>query len=449
MKMQIKALLVCCTLFVSQLAIADVTSPLQLSDRLNMIGDSAQQPIAIDSVVAVVNNDVITRLELEERINTISQQLRARGTPLPPREILERQLLEHMIADILQAQYANENGLRVDDNQLDLALIRIAQQNDFPSLSTFRAKLESDQVNFKKFREEIRSEMISTRLREREVERKLLISDAEVDNYLENKKNRGGVAEEFRLAHVLVVVPEQASADKIQMARAKAEQALQQIQSGIDFAQVAVSFSDAKDALKGGDLGWRAAERIPPQFLDALQVLQVGQSTGILRSPSGFHILKLIEKREGGAAKLIVQTHARHILIKTSEIFSETDARARLADIMQRIEEGADFAEEAKQYSQDASGQQGGDLGWMSPDQTVPEFEKMMNSLQPGEVGAVLSQFGWHLIQVLERRNADVSEQQARQEARIAIGTLRSDEKFQDWLRQLRDQAFLEYRLKR
>ncbi|MFZ5503810.1 MAG: peptidylprolyl isomerase [Pseudomonadota bacterium] len=442
--MQIK-LAACCILLVSQLAYAAeaaIAAPLVASG-------GSTQALAIDSVVAVVNEDVITRLELNDRLSTVSQQLRARGTSLPPKEVLERQLLEHMITDLLQVQYANENGLRVDDNQLDLALIRIAQQNNFPSLSAFRAKLESDGVDFRKFREEVRSEMVSTRLREREVESKLIISDAEVDNYLANKAKMLGANQEFHLAHILVVVPEQASADKIQAARAKAEQALQQIQSGADFAEVAAGFSDANDALKGGDLGWRAGDRVPPQFLEVLQGMQPGQNTEIMRSPSGFHILKLLGKRDSKAAQNAVQTHARHILIKTSEVISENEARNRLADIMERIEGGADFAEEARRYSQDGSAQQGGDLGWLPAGQTVPEFEEMMNSLAPGKMGAVLSQFGWHLIQVLERRNADVSEQQARQDARIAIGTLRADEQFQDWLRQLRDQAFVEYRLEK
>ena len=328
-----------------------------------------------------------------------------------------------------------------------MAITRIAQQNKFPTSAEFRAKLEAEGVDFRKFREEIRSEIISTRLREREVDSKLIISDSEVDNYLANKDKMGGAGDEFHLAHILVVVPEQASAEKIQAARDKAEQALKQLKNGADFAQVAAGVSDARDALKGGDLGWRPSDNLPPLFLNELQELQPGQVSAVLRSPSGFHIIKLVEKRSGNAPVVISQTHARHILIKTSEIVSESEAKRRLMEIKERIEAGADFAEQAKRYSQDGSAQQGGDLDWLSPGQTVSEFEGTMNKLQPGMMGAVQTQFGWHLIQVLERRNTDVSEQQKRQQARISIGTFKSDELYQDWLRQLRDRAFVEYRL--
>jgi peptidyl-prolyl cis-trans isomerase SurA len=409
--------------------------------------DPQQQVAVIDAVVAVVNDDVITRYELDDRLRTVVRQLQKQGTPLPASGVLERQLLERMINDMLQMQFASESGVRVDDTQLDQAIMRIAQQNNFPSLAEFRARLEEDGIDFKKFREEIRSEIISTRLREREVESKLVISDTEVDNYLANKARLGGAEEEFRLAHILVVVPEQASAEKIQAARERAEQALGQLKAGADFAQVAAGSSDAKDALKGGDLGWRSSDSIPSLFMNELHNLQPGQTTAVLRSPSGFHLLKLVEKRSSKAAVVITQTRARHILIKTSEIVAESEAKSRLMEIKKRIEDGADFAEQAKRYSQDGSAQQGGDLDWLSPGQTVPEFEEAMNKLQPNKIGAVQTQFGWHLIQVLERRSADISEQQRRQQARMAIGTFKSDEQYQDWLRQLRDRAFIEYRL--
>lgn len=401
----------------------------------------------IDSVVAVVNDDVITRQELDDRVREVVRQLQKQDTPLPAADVLEKQILERMINDMLLAQYAKETGMRVDDVQLNQAITRIAQQNNFPSLAEFRAKLEADGVDFIKFREEIRGEIISTRLREREIESKLVISDGEVDNYLANKAKMGNAGEEFHLAHILVVVPEQASAEKIQAARERAEQALSQLKSGKDFAQVAAGSSDAKDALKGGDLGWLPGDRIPPLFANELQNLKPGQTTAVLRSPSGFHILKLVEKRSANAPVVITQTHARHVLIKTSEIVPEAEAKKQIMEIKQRIEGGADFAEQAKRYSQDGSAQQGGDLDWLSPGQTVPEFEEAMNKLQPGQMVVVQTQFGWHLIQVLERRNTDVSEQQKRQQARVAIGTFKSDEQYQDWLRQLRDRAFVEYRL--
>ena len=445
--------LICCAAIIATLpayaAEAAMAKPAQATPAIAEPHkpDPQQQVAVIDSVVAVVNDDVITRMELDDRLRVVVHQLQKQGTPLPAPEVLERQILERMISDMLQAQFAKENGVRVDDTQLDLAITRIAQQNNFPSLAEFRAKLEADGVDFKKFREEIRSEIISTRLREREVESKLVISDTEVDSYLAHKKNMGGAEEEFHLAHILVVIPEQASAEKIQAARDKAEQALGQLKGGADFAQVAAGHSDARDALKGGDLGWRPNDRIPPLFMNELQNLQAGQNTAVLRSTSGFHILKLVEKRSASAPVMITQTHARHILIKTSEIVSESEAKKRLMEIKARIEAGADFAEQARRFSQDGSAQQGGDLDWLSPGQTVSEFEEAMNRLQPGMIGTAQTQFGWHLIQVIERRNTDVSEQQERQQARMAIGTFKSDEQYQDWLRQLRDRAFIEYRL--
>jgi len=444
----------CCTLFLLHTAYGADNVPAASAREEAKAGklhtgkaDPQQQVEVIDSIVAVVNDDVITRFELDDRMSEVVRQLQKQGTPLPASGLLERQLLERMITDMLQMQYARETGVRVDDTQLDQAIARIAQQNNFRTMAEFRAKLESEGVDFKKFREEIRGEIISTRLREREVESKLVVSDTEVDNYLANKARMGATEEEYHLAHILVVVPEQASAEKIQAARERAERALFQIRGGADFAQVAAGSSDAKDALNGGDLGWRSSDAIPTLFMNELQNLQPGQTTAVLRSPSGFHILKLIQKRSGKAPVMITQTHARHILIKTSEIVSETDARNRLMEIKKRIDNGADFAEEAKRYSQDGSAQQGGDLDWLSPGQTVPEFEEAMNKLQPKMMGVVKTQFGWHLIQVLERRTADISEQQRRQQARVAIGTLKSDEQYQDWLRQLRDRAFIEYHI--
>ncbi len=448
--MRTKILLMCGALLVAQAAWSADTSPAASPKSIlpQSNNPGPQQHVGdVDSVVAVVNDDVITRYELDDRVREVVRQLQRQDTPLPAADILERQILERMITDLLQTQYARESGVHVDDTQLDLAITRIGQQNNFPTLAEFRAKLKADGVDYKKFREEIRAEIISTRLREREVESKLIITEGEVDNYLANKARIGSAGEEFHLAHIFVVVPEQASAEKIQTARERAEQALNKLKDGSDFAQVAAGMSDANDALKGGDLGWRSGENIPPLFMNELQNMKPGQISEVLRSPSGFHILKVLEKRSGNRAVVVTQTHARHILIKTSEIMPEAEAKKYLMEIKQRIEAGADFADQAKRYSQDGSAQQGGDLDWVSPGQTVPEFEDEMNKLQPGQMGVVQTQFGWHLIQVLERRSTDVSEQQKRQQARIAIGTFRSDEQFQDWLRQLRDRAFVEYRL--
>jgi len=402
--------------------------------------------VPIDSIEVIVNDDVITHLELEKRVVSVSKMLQSQKTALPDKNVLERQVLERMITEMLLAQFAKESGLRIDDAQLDKTILRIAQQNKFATVAAFRAKLEQDGTDFKEFREEIRNEIISVRLREREVDSKLVISENDVDNYLSNQERQEGKGDELLLAHILVVVPEQASADKIQNYRGRAEQALAKLRGGASFAQVAAGYSDAQDALKGGELGWRPADRLPPMFADALLKMKPGDVSDVLRSPSGFHIIKLLDRRNKDAAVVVTQTHARHILIKTSELVSENEAKSRLQEIKQRIDKGADFAEEARLHSDDGSASQGGDLGWLSPGETVPEFESAMDALKVGQVsGLVQTGFGWHLIQVLGRRNTDVSVEQKRLRARNAIRTFKSDEAYQDWLRQLRDRAFVEY----
>ena len=410
-----------------------------------LLAETAATPI--DAVRVVVNDDVITRLELAQRMQTVVQQLQKQGTQLPERGILEKQVLERMIMEKLQLQFAKENGVRVDDAQMESALQRIAQQNKFASLAAFRAKLEKDSIDFARFREEIRGEILSVRLREREVDSKLFISDSDIEAYLDNQARQGKQGEQLQLAHILIVVPEQATAENLRSLQHRAEEALQKLRDGATFAQIAAGYSDARDALQGGMIGWRPRNELPALFADALAPLQPGQLTGILRSPSGFHLLKLLDRRNDDAPVFITQTHARHILIKTSELVSENDARDRLQAIKRSIDAGADFAGQARLHSEDGSAAQGGELGWISPGETVPEFENAMNALQEGQIsGLVKSGFGWHLIQVLARRSADVSEQQKKQQARNAIRAYKSEEAYQDWLRQLRDRAFIEYR---
>lgn len=451
--MRIYISLACCVLFAAQVVMAAPSiqgknAKQSASASTKQMLDPQQQVGDVDKVVAVINDDVITLYELDQRVNLVAAQLSKKNIPLPPLAVLERQLLERMIMEKLQIQFASESGIRVDDTQLNLAINRIAEQNGFSSTASFRAKLEADGVGYQAFREEVRKEIIFTRVREREVDSKIIISDSEVDNYLANKARQGSAGEEFHLAHILIVVPEQASAENIQAARDRAEHALKELKAGADFAQVAAGYSDADDALKGGELGWRKSDRIPPLFMNELQTLEPGKVTSVLRSPSGFHILKLVEKRSGAEESVVItQTHARHILIKTSELISESDPKQRLMEIKNRIDAGADFAEQAKRFSQDGSAQSGGDLDWISPGQTVPDFEEAMNKLHLMEIGMVQTQFGWHLIQVVARRDADISEQQKRQQARVAIGTFKSEEQYQEWLRQLRDRAFVEYRL--
>jgi peptidyl-prolyl cis-trans isomerase SurA len=417
---------------------------------LNAPAAQAQKPrpiVTIDRIVAVVNDEVITRLDLDERTKLAMKQLRQQGTPLPPVAVLEKQILDRMISDRVQLQFAKETGLRIDDAELERALGRIAQDNKL-SISQLRAAVEKDGVPYAKFREDIRNEIIVTRLREREVDNKITITEGEIDNFINTQKTQEGSGDEYNLSHILIVVPEKASPEQIQLRQNRAEEALAQLKSGTDFRQVAAAFSEAPDALQGGLMGWREASRLPAIFVDAVKPMRPGELGPVLRSANGFHILRLNDKRGTSSPVIVQQTHARHILIKTNELVSESDARNRLNTLKERLENKADFAELARVHSEDSSAAKGGDLGWLSPGDTVPEFERAMNALKPGEISApVRTQFGWHLIQVLGRRNEDMSKERQRLAARQALRARKSDEAYQEWVRQLRDQASIEIRL--
>lgn len=395
----------------------------------------------------MINNEVITRGDLAERTRMVAMQLKQQGTPPPPYEALERQTLERLISSRVQLQHAKETGLRMDDAELDRAIQRIAQENKL-TVVQLRAALEKDGVPFSRFREDIRDEIMLSRLREREVENRIVVTDGEIDNFIKTRQSQTDRGEEYNLSHILVTVPENASPEQIQARRERGEQALTQLQAGADFRQVAASFSEAPDALQGGAMGWRDASRLPTLFLDAVKTLQPGTLSPLLRSANGFHILRLNERRGSAAPVIVSQTHARHILIRTNELVPEAEARRRLVSIKERLENKGDFAELARQYSEDSSNSRGGDLGWLSPGTTVPEFERAMDALKPGEISdPVQSPFGWHLIQVLERRNEDMSQERQRVDARKALHARKSDESYQEWVRQLRDLAYIEYRL--
>ncbi len=405
------------------------------------------QPIAVDRIVAVVNDEVITQHELRSRLDSALGQLQRQGMSPPPRNVLEKQVLERLVMDKVQLQQARDMGLRIDDTQLEQALQRIAAGNSF-SLAQFRAALERDGIAFASFREEIRAEMTIARLREREVESKIFISDGEVDNYLAGASGQGGVGEEYQLAHILLRAPESASPEQIQKLRAKAEQVLDRASKGEDFAQLAAAYSDAPDGMKGGNLGWRSLDRLPTMFAEASLKLKVAEVSPVLRSSNGFHLIKLLAKRGGGAAQAVEQTHARHILIKVNEVVSESEARHKLEGLQARIRHGESFTELARLFSQDGSASKGGDLGWIYPGDTVPEFERAMNLLAPGELSQpVQSPFGFHLIEVLDRRVQDVSNERQRAAARQTLRERKRDEAYQDWLRQARDRAYVEIRL--
>jgi len=411
----------------------------------------ARQPqriVLVDRIVAVVGREVVTASELAERRALAERQLREQGTPLPERSILERQILERLILDKAQLQLAKENGIRVEEIQLDRALERIAENNNM-TLSAFRQALEKDGVPFAKFRGEVHEQIQMQRLREREVDDRIEVSDSEIDQFLAESRNSTGSRSEYNLAHVLVRLPEQASPEQLDLARKKAEKARAEAVSGTDFAKIAASYSDAPDALQGGNMGWRGEDRLPEIFADAVKSLRPGETSLVLRSPGGFHVVKLMERRGTGEGAPVEQTRARHILVKTSEVTSEADARRRLADLRERIVTGgADFAELARLHSADGSASRGGDLDWLFAGDTVPEFERVMNTLKPGEISQPFkSSFGWHLVQVLERRAAGLTQERRRMQARQALKERKADESFQDWLRQLRDRTYVEMRL--
>ena len=400
----------------------------------------------VDRIVAVVNSEVITQYELSDRVSSALRELRQRGTPPPSREELQRQLLERMIMERVQLQFARETGLQIDDLQLDATIGRIAESNRM-ALAQFRLALERDGISFDKFREEVRAEIVLSRLREREVDNKITVAESEIDNFISQQKDAGDPSAEFNLAHILIRVPEQARPEQLAQQRARAEEAVKRLAAGADFAQVAATYSDSSDALQGGDLGWRAQDRLPELFAGAVTKLNKGEVSEILRSPAGYHILKLIDRRGAGAPYMVEQNHVRHILVRTSEVVSQDEARHKLEALRERIVNGADFGELARLNSEDGSATRGGDLGWIYPGDTVPEFERAFKDLKPKDISQpVRTQFGWHLIQVLERRTADASSERKRLEARKALRDRKSDESYQEWLRQMRDRAWVEFR---
>jgi peptidyl-prolyl cis-trans isomerase SurA len=408
---------------------------------------AARDAVLVDRIVAVVNKEVITLNELDERTDQAERDLQRQHIAAPERGVLQRQVLERLVLDKAQLQLAAETGLRVDELQLDRAVQRVAQNNNL-TLPDFRSALEHDGVPFDKFRADLRRQIVMTRLREREVDDRVQVSEAEIDAYLAEHKPSAANAVEFDVAHILVRLPEQARPEQVEQARARAAKVRAEALAGTDFARLAASQSDAGDALQGGALGWRTPGRLPELFANALRDMKPGDVSEPLRSPAGFHVVKLLGRRGVGAAAPVTQTHARHILIKTSEVVSEDDARKRLAGLRERIEAGADFAELARLNSEDGTASRGGDLGWVYPGDTVPEFERAMNALAPEEISQpVRTPFGFHLIQVVARRTADVSAERQRQQARLALRERKADDAYQEWLRQLRDRTYVELRL--
>lgn len=415
------------------------------------LAQSVQPVQPVDRIVAIVDKDVVTMTELQARVSAAERELRRQGTALPERKVLEQQVLEQLILQKAQLRLAKNTGIQIDDVQLDRAIARIAESNKL-SVPEFRRRIEADGIAFEPFREEVREQILLARVREREVDNKIQVSESEVDLFLEENKVTTTERTEYDVAHILVRVPEQANPEQVAAARARADRVRAEAVDGADFGKLAASYSDGPNALKGGALGWRSAERLPGLFASALKDMKPGEVSALLRSPAGFHVLKLIDRREAGGvvgAPQVTQTHARHILIKTNEAVSEDDARRRLLDLRERMTRGgADFAELARLHSEDGSAARGGDLGWLYPGDTVPDFERAMDALKPGELSEpVKTPFGWHLIQVLERRTSDVSADRLRLRAKQVLRERKSEEAYQEWLRQLRDQTYVELRL--
>ncbi len=403
--------------------------------------------LSVDRVVAIVNDEAITQHEVNDAKRVVLMQMSQQKVQPPAPDVLEKQVLERLITERSLMQFAKETGLRVDDTQIERAIQRIAQDNKM-SPEEFRKALAQEKVTYAKYREDIRSEIIVQRLREREIESRLTVSDAEVDHYLATLKAQNAGDSEYQLAHILVLVPEQASADQIEGRRRRAEEALKAVKGGAEFGQVAAGFSDASDALRGGNLGWRPGARLPTVFADQVRTMKVGEVSPVLRSASGFHIVKLLDKRGRNESTIVDQTHARHVLIRVSELVSEADAKVKIERVKDRLDAGAKFEEIAKLNSEDGSAAKGGDLGWLNPGDTVGEFQDAMNKLAINQISApVRSPFGWHIIQVLERRKQDVTAERERTEAQLAIRQRKADEQFQAWVREVRDRAYVEIRL--
>jgi len=409
---------------------------------------AAAPVIPLDRVIAVVNDEAVTQWDLREQRRVLLDQLKASNIQPPTADALDKQVLERLITERALTQYAKETGVRVDDTMVERTILRIAEENKLKP-DEFRKVLERENIQYAAYREDIRRQIMLQRLRDREVDSKIAVTDAEVDNYLATVAAQAGGEREYLLSHVYVTVPEQASSDQIESRKKRAEEALALVKSGKSFAEVAAGFSDAPDATSGGSLGWRTPARLPSVFVDVTRTMKKGDVSTVLRSPAGFHIVQLVDERNRDQPTVVDQTHARHILIKVNESTSEAEGKVKIDRLRERIVSGAaKFDELARINSEDASSAKGGDLGWLSSGDTVPDFERAMERLKIDEVSvAVRTPFGWHLIQVVERRKQDVTLERRRDQARLALRQRKSDEGFQEFVRQQRDRAYVEYRI--
>ena len=403
----------------------------------------------LDHIVAVVEDDVILERELSTETNNIAQKLKSNNVMVPPDFVLRKQVLERIIIDRLQKQMAEKSGIRITDAMLQSSSTDIARRNNL-TLSEFRRELEGQGISFKKFQADLKSEIIINQLRAKEISARIKVTDREVNHYLETQGEIGEEKIQYHLGHILISVPEAASSTTIQKALIKAESVIQTLRSGASFHKTAISFSDSDSALTGGDLGWRVLGQIPTILVDTVVKMKKNQVADLIRSPSGFHIIKLIDLK-GLDKHIVTKTKARHILIKTNELLSDEDAQRRLLSLKDRINEGDDFATLARSHSDDkGSALDGGDLGWVGTGDLVAPFEAAMNRLALNEISPpVQTQFGWHMIQVLERKDKDNSAQHKKNRIKDEIRKRKIEEETELWLRRLRDEAFVDIKLDR
>lgn len=412
-------------------------------------GLMAKSPvIPLDKIIVIVDDNIITQVELDERIRLISQQIKQKGGRLPPAGTLRDQILESLIMETLQLDRAKKTGIRVNDEMVNQVVANIARENRL-TMEQFRQAITKDGYTFSEFRENIRRQIIISRLRKIQVENKVSISEQEIDNYINLSAADNSGNAEYHLGHILIATPEAATPDQIEKARIKAQKVINELKMGDDFAQKAISVSNDELALKGGDLGWRKTAQLPTFITSVVPNMAKNKIEGPLRSASGFHIIKLYDKRSNKQKHIVRQSLARHILIRPTEVLSNDEARARLKAIQQRIKNGEDFASLARASSDDkASAAEGGSLDWVSPGTMVPAFEEEMNKLKPGEISEpFLTQFGWHIVQVLSRRNHDNTKQFQRSQAINLIRKRKTEEAIQDWLRRIRAEAYIDYRI--
>lgn len=410
-------------------------------------GPSLAAPAAsLDRVLVIVNSEVITESELKARLKEVRKTIAAQKIAAPPEDVLKKQVLERMVLEKIQLQVAAFTGIQAGNDRVDEAVQRIAQQNRLTPAELVKA-LKQEGIEPARFRNQIKTQILIQQLVERDVQNRVTVTDSEVENFLTNAENRAG-GSEFNISHILIALPEAATPEVIEATRQRAEAVWRDLKQGGDFQQAAVAHSQGQTALEGGQVGWKKAGQLPALFTAALKALRPGEISELLRGPNGFHILKLIDKRGQAQERPVTQAHIRHILVRTTELVPPDEAKRRVEQLRERIEQGEDFAALARAHSDDAgSASGGGDLGWVTPGQASPDFERAVEALKLNELStAVRTPYGVHLIQVLGRREHDISSELTVNSARQQVHARKTDERYEQWLRQLRDEAYVEYR---